>query len=139
MIVADTNVISELMSDRPVVFGGRPWIWNSDDVWAVTAITRLEVMNGVMRLPAGRRRRALLAGANQVLDGRICLPFDAEAADACANLIAMRRSLGRPLPAHDGMIASICLTRGLPLATRNVRDFTGLGIELIDPWDPADR
>ncbi|WP_281170708.1 hypothetical protein [Brevibacterium album] len=39
----------------------------------------------------------------------------------------------------DAMIASICLTRGLPLATRNVQDFEGLGIELIDPWNPDRR
>ena len=35
----------------------------------------------------------------------------------------------------DAQIASTCLVRGLPLATRNVRDFTHLGLSLLDPWD----
>ena len=42
--------------------------------------------------------------------------------------------MGRPLSVEDGMIAAICLTSNARLATRNTKDFVGLGIELIDPW-----
>jgi predicted nucleic acid-binding protein len=32
------------------------------------------------------------------------------------------------------MIAGIVRSRGATLATRNVRDFEGCGVEVIDPW-----
>ena len=34
----------------------------------------------------------------------------------------------------DLMIAAIALTNNAKLATRNIRDFEGCGIELINPW-----
>lgn len=37
----------------------------------------------------------------------------------------------------DALIAAICKARGAALATRNVPDFGGIGIEIIDPWAPA--
>lgn len=38
----------------------------------------------------------------------------------------------------DGMIAATCLEHGATLATRNTRDFEGLGIDLVNPWVPRD-
>ena len=35
----------------------------------------------------------------------------------------------------DLLIGSVCLARGLPLATRNVRHFEGFGIDVVNPWD----
>jgi predicted nucleic acid-binding protein len=42
--------------------------------------------------------------------------------------------MGRPIGVADAMIAGIARSRGARLATRNVRDFEGCGIALIDPW-----
>ncbi|WP_286196089.1 hypothetical protein [Synechococcus sp. CCAP 1479/9] len=33
------------------------------------------------------------------------------------------------------MIAATALAQGAQLATRNVSDFTRLGLDLINPWD----
>ena len=41
---------------------------------------------------------------------------------------------GRPRPTLDAMIAAVCKVNDLPLATRNVRDFDGCGIDVVDPW-----
>lgn len=35
----------------------------------------------------------------------------------------------------DGVIAATALEHGLTLVTRNVRDFAGLGVVLLNPWD----
>jgi predicted nucleic acid-binding protein len=43
------------------------------------------------------------------------------------------------LSTFDAQIAGIARSRGAALATRNVRDFAGCGIELHDPWVPARR
>ena len=37
----------------------------------------------------------------------------------------------------DGQIAAIARSRAMAVATRSVRDFSGTGIEVIDPWTEA--
>lgn len=36
---------------------------------------------------------------------------------------------------RDALIAATALVRGLVVVTRNVSDFTPLGVEVLDPWD----
>jgi hypothetical protein len=67
------------------------------------------------------------------------LPYDEAAARSYAELQERRRSVGAPLSVEDGMIAAICASRSLRLATRNFRDFQGLGLELINPWEAGIR
>ena len=35
------------------------------------------------------------------------------------------------------MIAAICLVHGATLATRNVGDFEGLGLTVVNPFEPS--
>lgn len=62
------------------------------------------------------------------------LPFDVNAADWYARLLAHRRRLGRPGAPFDMQIAAIARMHGAAVATRNISDFSDCGIELIDPW-----
>lgn len=66
-------------------------------------------------------------------DGRI-LPFDSAAARAYAVIAAARRAAGHPISHADCQIAAIARCRGASVATRDVDDFEGIRIELIDPW-----
>ncbi len=137
MIVLDTNVISELFKPAPDP-GVMAWVGSlpGNDIFT-TAITRGELLFGLHCMPEGRRRSDLLqkltALFQQKLAGHV-LPYDSEAADAYAELVAIRRAQGRPIEQSDAMIASIARSRGAALATRNMRDFDGCGIFLIDPW-----
>lgn len=63
------------------------------------------------------------------------LPFDESAADAFGEVAAERRRIGRPISTADAQIAAIALVRGAMVATRNVRDFEGVGLTLINPWE----
>lgn len=65
--------------------------------------------------------------------GRV-LPFDQAAAHACAGIAAARREAGRPIAQFDAQIAAIARSRGAGVATRNVTDFEGCGIGVINPW-----
>ena len=52
-----------------------------------------------------------------------------------------RRAAGRPISQFDCQIAAIARSNGAAVATRNVRDFEGCGIVIIDPWQdfPEER
>lgn len=137
MIVLDTDVVSEPLRPEPdstVV----AWLDAQHvETLYLTTITLAELRYGVEALPDGRRRatlrKRLEAETLPLFAGRI-LSFDDEASAAYARLQAAARSRGRPLGPMDGMIAAICLARGHALATRNVGDFAGSGIDLINPW-----
>lgn len=137
MFVLDTNVISELFRAEPdpkvMAWVGR---LSGEDLFT-TAVTRGELLFGLYCMPDGRRkadlRRKLAQLFEQELAGHV-LVYDGEAADAQAQIAAARRAQGRPTSIPDAMIAGIARSRGATLATRNVRDFEGCGIELVDPW-----
>ena len=63
------------------------------------------------------------------------LPCDTDVATQAGMLSALREEAGRHLGMADAQIAATALVHGVPLATRNTKDFEGLGIELIDPWN----
>ena len=65
------------------------------------------------------------------------LPFDTTAASAYARIFAVRRRAGRPIAQSDVQIAAIALCRDVFLATRNIDDFAGCGVELLNPWTDA--
>lgn len=62
--------------------------------------------------------------------GRL-LGVDAQIADRWGRLQA---SAGRTLPVVDAMLAATALQYDLTLVTRNVKDFEGLGVPLVNPW-----
>ena len=65
------------------------------------------------------------------------LPFDGDAARAYGHIAAARRSAGRPVASADCRIAAIAAAGRMRLATRNVRDFEDMGIEIVSPWAGA--
>ncbi|GHD05714.1 type II toxin-antitoxin system VapC family toxin [Zhihengliuella salsuginis] len=140
MIILDTNVISELMLPEPsqTVIA---WLdqQNSMSLYT-TAVTAAELRAGVALLPDGKRRKVLDQYVEDVLgdyfDLRI-LPFDVNASPPYAEILACRRSAGRPIHTADAQIAAIARTHSAPMATRNSKDFDGLGLSLIDPWTPT--
>jgi predicted nucleic acid-binding protein len=62
------------------------------------------------------------------------LPFDESAAQSAGRIGAARRKVGRTVEVRDLQIAGIAVARKAKLATRNIRHFEGLGLELINPW-----
>lgn len=140
MIVLDTNVVSEALRERPNE-NVLAWLDRQEpSETCVTAITAAELLVGAERLPDGQRRDLLLQMIHRILDvgyhGRI-EPFDQAAAYEYATIRARRERDGRPIGIADAQIAAICTALGTGLATRNTKDFEGLGILLIDPWDPS--
>ena len=51
-----------------------------------------------------------------------------------ADIFAARDRAGLPISMADAQIAAICRSNDAVCATRNVKDFVGTGVELVDPW-----
>ena len=102
-----------------------------------TTITQSEIMLGIMLLPAGKRRARLQSAAHAMFiedfANRV-LAFGTDAASLYAQIAADRRRKGRPISHFDAQIAAIARANGARLATRNVSDFQGCGIQLVNPW-----
>ncbi len=137
MILLDTNVLSGLMQrvpDQQLV----AWLDDQpvESIWT-TAITVFEVRMGLELLAPSRRRRGLEQAFDQLLaehlEGRI-QTFDQTAAMAAGTIAASQQRAGRTLEIRDLQIAGIATARRASVATRNVRHFEGLGLDVIDPW-----
>lgn len=137
MIVLDTNVLSALMRPEPDP-ALDSWLDSlpPESVWTTT-VTLFEVRYGLELLPAGRRRRRLEDAFVAVITGEIAgrvLMFDEAAALAAGTIAGALHRAGRNVEIRDIQIAGIVAARKATLATRNMRDFKGLGLPLIDPW-----
>lgn len=130
----DTNVISELTKDAP-----HPrvtaFLAAQEELW-LSAIVLHELDFGIDLLPPGRRRdsiSATLAGFVAEYADRVLPVGRSEAAQAAALRARAHRS-GRVLDLGDALIGGTAKANRLSVATRNVGDFTGLGLEVINPW-----
>ena len=137
MMLLDTNVVSEwtrpIPSDVVIEWVSRQ---TPTDLYLST-ITEAELRYGVEILPIGRRRNRLLTTIEVMLRedfrGRI-LPFDRVAAQTYAVIAAARRAAGLSVKHSDCQIAAIARATGMSVVTRNVRDFEGCGLDIINPW-----
>ncbi|WP_455922833.1 PIN domain-containing protein [Pseudomonas putida] len=137
MIFLDTNVLSETLRRAP---HEQVLEWLSRQPRAAvftTTVTKAELLYGATALPDGQRKLSLLAAISGIFNedfaGRV-MCFDGDAADAYAQICAKRKAQGKPISQFDAMVAAIAKSRGASLATRNVKDFVGCDIEVIDPW-----
>ena len=133
----DTNVVSELrkIGDGKADANVAAWIDAQDATsFYMSAITILELERGILGIQRrdavqGARLRSWLEGhVRPAFAGRI-LPIDDAIATSCAHLhIPDRRNEA------DALIAATALVHGMTIVTRNVKDFEGTGVVVIDPW-----
>lgn len=138
MIVLDTNVISEMLRVVPSSEVAR-WVASQPaPTLYTTAVTEAEIRVGISMMPTGKRKAQLQATVDemfsQIFAGRI-LSFDSAAASVYAEITANRRAMGRPISPFDAQIAAIARANGAEaIVTRNVGDFAGVGVEIVNPW-----
>ncbi|WP_112411147.1 type II toxin-antitoxin system VapC family toxin [Rhizobium sp. BK312] len=138
MLLLDTNVVSELRKVANGKADPNVAVWNETVDPAETFISSVvlhELEIGVRLVEhndavAGKVLRNWLE--NTVLgtfSGRI-LPLDEAAA-----VQAAKWHVPNPRPINDAYIAAAAFTKRMTLVTRNVKDFEGMGVNLVNPWD----
>lgn len=136
MYLLDTNVISERMKAQPspaVI----EWLDANKAELYLPSVALDELRYGVLKLPEGRRKegfaRAVEALASTHADKIV--PFGAKAAWKSAEFRWRARSSGFNPSVQDMMIAGIAAASGAVLATRNVKDFAFLDVEVVNPFE----
>ena len=139
MFVLDTNVVSELRKVRLGRADGNVAAWadsvNTADLY-LSVITLQELEIGVLlaehRDPKQGAvfRTWLNSHVLPAFEGRI-LPVDTAIA-----LRSVKQHVPNPRPFRDGLIAATALVHGMTVVTRNLADFEGTGVAMLNPWDP---
>jgi predicted nucleic acid-binding protein len=138
MIVLDTNVVSEVWRDRshPNL---QQWFERQDSAPLFLCMPVIaELSYGASRTLMRDKSLRYVKALQSMIDGsyrRRVLPFDLKSALKFGEVVAGRERIGRPIGPLDAMIAAICLVHGATLATRNVRDFEGLDLKLVNPFE----
>ncbi|NTG64726.1 type II toxin-antitoxin system VapC family toxin [Rhizobium rhizogenes] len=140
MIVLDTNVISELWKAEPDP-NVLAWIdAQMVETLYLSTITIAELRFGLATMPEGKRRTIyqdrLEREVLPAFSGRV-LPFDLDASQAYAKLMAQAKEAGKAIGKADGYIAATAAARGLTVATRDTSPFEAAGLNVINPWDTS--
>lgn len=133
--LVDTNVISELRRRDPDA-NVRAWFAQRPATELYLSVLTLgEIRKGVEALTDSGRRTVLsewLERELPVFFAARLLPIDAGVAHQWGQLLA---EAGRSLPAIDSLLAATALHHNLVLVTRNLKDFAGLPVQVLNPWE----
>jgi predicted nucleic acid-binding protein len=130
----DTNVISETARKKPDA-NVTAWVIGLPSI-ALAAVTVYELWSGIQRLPSGDKRAFLEDWFAELLgSGCEVVPFDREAALACAAIEADARRARRTVETRDLFILATAKAGALRVATRNVDHFRGFGIPIYNPFN----
>ena len=133
MYLLDTNVVSETRRPRP---HGAVLAWlraTPAELLFISAVTIGEIQVGIERTREQDPAKAaeLDAWCEQVVRNSTVLPMDAAVFREWARLMHRRSNA----LANDAMIAATARVHNLIVVTRNIRDFEGFDVELINPFD----
>jgi predicted nucleic acid-binding protein len=131
--LVDANVLSEATKPEPAP-QVLEWLAAHEAEIAVDPVILGEIRFGILLLPIGERRSRLERWFQDGVERIHCLAWEAATGLRWAQLLAELRTNGQSMPIKDSLIAATALVHGLPLVSRNRRDFERVGVEIIDPF-----
>jgi toxin FitB len=136
MYILDTNVVSELRKAKKANQNVTRWAQPLPSTTLyISVISILELEIGILLLERRDKKQGAILRTwmgRHVLptfSGRI-LAIDTAVAQRCATL-----HVPNPRSDRDALIAATALVHGLTVATRNVADFDGMGVDVLNPWE----
>ncbi len=134
--LVDTNIVSELMKtsmDDYVLY----WLQDNEGSLYISSVSILELHYGIMRLPEGKKKRRLSSLLDIILKELAArtFAFDGFCAYLCARMRCDVGGADKTPQLTDAMIASVAQANNCVVATRNVKDFEALGVEVVNPFD----
>lgn len=137
-VLLDTNVVAETARTSPDA-NVLKFLATETEFWLSTVVVH-ELKYGVELMAPGRRRDNVAAAVRSLASqARRIVPVRVAEAEHAAELRAHARSAGRVLDIADSLIAATAAVRRLAVATRNIADFEGLDLRLINPWNQQPR
>lgn len=135
MILADTNVWSEVTKPRPDP-AVMEWHRRHDGQTLLSVLVIGKIEQGIVMTSGPERRRVLNEWLAKLVAGHAgrIVPFDEPAARRWGQICASFRMGGRSVQLVDTMLAAQAISLGAPLSPRNVRDFGVQGLTIVDPW-----
>ena len=138
MIFLDTNVLSDFARRNGDPFVRAWFLQQRPEEMAVSSVVVMEMAFGAERIWLRDGSDRFQLGLKRLVEtafvGRI-FDLGLEASLLAGKFRAQRESVGRPLHVQDAMIAAICAAHGGTLATRNIKDFEGLDLPLVNPFE----
>jgi toxin FitB len=138
--LVDTNVLSEFSRRGEPDQRVKSWLKAAaPGALYVSVLTLAEIRRGIELLLPSRRREQLEQWLEKELldsfDTGNMLPVTKSIGYRWAALSARAQAKGIQPAVIDGLVAATALEYDLTLATRNVKDFAGLGVEIFNPWE----
>jgi predicted nucleic acid-binding protein len=138
MYLLDTNVVSQLRRPEKAAANVRDWAARTPSAhFYLSVITVLEIEKGI--LLAERKDKAQALALRMWLEKDLLPGFDTRI--LAIDVAVARRCAGLhvpdPRPDRDALIAATALVHGMTMVTRNVGDFEGAGVPLLNPWKAA--
>lgn len=132
LFLLDTNAVSDFMNENPRLATKLAGVSPSDRV-ITCVVVRGEVLFGIERLPAGRRRDLLRAKADKAFAGMPCEAVPEAASDHYARLKVRCKQAGVALDENDFWIAATAIVLGAVLVTRDA-DFGRVNGPTTEDW-----
>ena len=136
----DTCIISEFVKPNPepkVI----DWLNAIDpDQVFLSVVTIGEIQFGISNRPPSNRRTELEIWLNESLFHQFAnriLSLDADVFLTWGQMSAQQRQQGTPIGVMDSLIAAVALRHRMVLVTRNVSDFSAIGLSLLNPWESS--
>lgn len=131
--LVEAQVLGELTRSHPSP-RVLEWLRTHEIDLVVDPVALGELQHGILLRPHGKQRTALerwfATGASRLP----VVPFDAEAAQAWAGLLARLRRAGQSMPIKDSLVAATALAHGFTVVTRNRAEFEKAGVAVVNPY-----